>query len=335
MIRRGHRTTAAGLAALVAAGCAGDLERRGRAALARGDVAEAVDLLERAVRRDPDDPELRARLAEAYLRAGRPDEARTEAGRAHRASGDPAHLLLRGRAAVAAGDPLAGRRDIVAAVHASRDPALLLAAAAALVRLDAPDDAARAARRAVRAPGAPPAAVTSAVVVLAEAGRPEEAYALALDGIDRHGDHVPLLVAAGALAVRTGHLRTARRIYERLRRIAPHLDAVDQALALVAFELGDLEAARRYARSAVARRGDRDPAVHYTLVVVLEARGEHDAASKALRAALRRFPGDPDLAALAAGHRGPGRDLGPGQDRPAEGVVEPPGPRGRAILAGP
>ncbi len=318
------------LAVTAVSGCSADLAQRGTDALARGDVARAVTLLDRAAARSPNDPDVRAAYARALLRAHRPEEALAQARAAFAASGAPKHRLLRGRAAVAAGDRQAGRADIVRAARDLEGPVALLDAAAALARLDAPDDAARAALRAAAHPKATAATATSAVVILAEVGRRRAAWDLATTALRGAPDHVPLLVAAGALAVRTRRLVEARRIYEHLLEVAPRIDATHQALALVCFELRDLDCARRHARAAVMHRGDRDPAVHYTWVLVLEAHGEHDAARAALRRARARFPGDRALAGLAIPL---GLDATGVEDRPAGGVVEQP-PSGREAYPG-
>ncbi|RMG97762.1 MAG: hypothetical protein D6705_07800 [Deltaproteobacteria bacterium] len=286
-----------------------------------GDFASGLRRAERARARRPNDPDAAADLAEAYLRVGRPQAAVAEAERAFRLSGDPSHLLLRGRARVLAGDRAGGREDIVRASKVLDEPLQLVQVAATLVRLDAPEAAADAARRAAGDPRAATPVIAGCVVVLAESGHAKEAYALARRALERDDRDRDLLVAAGALAVRLRRFADARRIYERLADVAPDLETVDQALALITYELGDLAAAEAHARRAVARRGDRDPSVHYTLVVVLRARGRHAEAEAALRNARKRFPHDPDL---ATADRGTGSVVVPAEDRPANGIVEQP-----------
>ena len=125
---------------LTAGGCAASLSARGDEALAAGDAEGALGLYQKALAKDPGDPQLLGKVAEAQVQVA---SARTRQGDARLAAGDGVGAYARYHAALAvkAGDPAAtagatkalSRIDAVAKAKidkADYQPALDLLAAA-------------------------------------------------------------------------------------------------------------------------------------------------------------------------------------------------------------
>ena len=259
------------LAAATAA-CSGSLARRGRDALDRGDLALASELLTRAAAQTPQDPDIWRDLARAHLRAGHPEVAAPVADEALSLSPTAELRLLRAQIHMALDERDAARRLVRQAVPDLRAASRLDEAAVLLLRLGEVDAALQAARQAVaRSKGAADSYVNLAVLAQ-QAHRPQVARSAVAEGLARHPADPHLLATDAALLLRAGKLREARDVYLRLLPVHEQPGVVHQALALIEFELGDLAAAERHARAAVATIGRTHPYVRDTLATIRAAR---------------------------------------------------------------
>jgi tetratricopeptide (TPR) repeat protein len=287
--------------ALALGGCARQAADLGREALARGDEAEARRQLARAIEHAPDDATLWRDLARAHLRMGDPEAARAAITRAAaRAPEDPSVVLLRGQIRVATSDRAGAAADARWVLSRLRSAGALEELAVLFVRLGDAPSALAAGRAAVEASGFAADAYTNLAVLAVEL-RDFRAAARAFDeGRDRHPRNVPLREAEAAFLLSRGDLRGALAAYDALLPLHRRPGLVHLGMALVAHELGDLDAALGHARAAVKLEGEARPDVHYTHAIVLRDRGELDEARRVVRRARARFAGDDALARLEA-----------------------------------
>lgn len=281
------------------AGCAHDATDLGRAALARGDEAEAVRQLGRALARDDHDALVWRDLARAHQRLGHLEAARAAIDEAsRRAAGEPTVVLLRAQIRFAQGDREGAAADARQLAQAALPTRAWSELAVLFARLGLADAAIAAARTGIARTGEAADAYVNLAVVATWLRREREARAAVAEGRRRHPRNVALRETEAAMLLGDGRLPQARAAYRELLPLHPRPGLVHLALALVEHELGDLPAALVDARAAVELEGEARSDVHYTLVVVLRDAGDRRAAELALRSARRRFPGDDALAAL-------------------------------------
>lgn len=293
------------LALAVGPGCARQAAELGREALARGDEAEARRQLARAIEGAPADPTLWRDLAKAQLRLGDPEGARrsiTEA--AARAPADPGIVLLRAQIRLAAGDRAGAAVDGKWVLTRLRRAGPLEELAVLFVRLGDAPRALAAGRAAVDASHGAADAYTNLAVLAVELRDAKAAARAFAEGRERHPKNVGLREAEAAFLVSRGDLRGALAAYQAMLPLHRRPGLVHLGMALLAHELGDLDAALVHARAAVELEGAARPDVHYTHAVVLRDRGEVEEARRVVRRALERFAGDDDLARLDAELRG-------------------------------
>ncbi len=284
---------------LALAGCAHDPVELGRAALARGDEAEAVRQFDRALARADSDPLVWRDLARAHQRLGHLGPARAAIDASIRLDADePTVLLLRAQIRFAQGDRDGAAEDALRLLAAPLPTRAWSELAVLFARLGRADQALAAARTGVTRSGDAADAYVNLAVVATSVRRPREARNALAEGRRRHPRDVALRETEAALLVAGGQLREARTAYRDLLPLHPRPGLVHLALALVEHELGELTAATADAHAAVELEGEARADVHYTLIVVLRDAGDQRAAAAALRAARRRFPGDDALAAL-------------------------------------
>jgi len=280
--------------------CATGPAELGRDALARGDEAEARRQLARATERAPDDATLWRDLARAHFRMGDLEGARAAIGEASRRSPeDPSIVLLRGQIRLALGDRDGAGTDGRWVLSRLRSARAYEELAVLFVRLGDARSALAAGRKAVESSGGAADAYTNLAVVAVELRRFDAAAAAFADGRARHPRNVPLREAEAAFLLARGDLRGAFAAYEALLPLHRHPGLVHLGMALVAHELGDLDAALGHARAAVQLEGEARADVHYTHAVVLRDRGDVEGARQVVRRARRRFAGDPDLLRLS------------------------------------
>lgn len=294
------------LLALAPASCAhADAVLEGREALQRGDYAEARRQLSEAVDDHPDDPSLWRDLARAHMRDGALPEARMAIARADDLRpGHPATVLLRAQVRMNQGDRAGARKDALWVADHARRPRALQEVAVLFVRLGMADEAMAAARAAVDRSDGAAAAYTNLAVLAVEARRLDVAAAAFAEGRALHPEDIALAEAEAAFLLSTGQLSRARTTYEALLPHHPRPALIHLAIALLAHEARDLDAALEHSEQAVALAGHQRPDVHYTHVVILRDRGDLEHARRAVRRGQRKFPGHPGLSKLAEELRG-------------------------------
>jgi Flp pilus assembly protein TadD len=296
---------AVAVALVLATGCARQAAELGREALARGDESEARRQLMRALDHAPEDPTLWRDLAKAHLRMGDPAGAALAiAEAAKRAPKDPSIVLLRGQIRVATGDRKGAAADARWVLGRLRHPGALEELAVLFVRLGDAPRALAAGRAAIEASGGAADAYTNLAVLAVELRDPKAAARAFAEGRERHPKNVALREAEAAFLVTRGDLRGALAAYQALLPLHRRPGLVHLGMALLAHELGDLDAALVHARAAVQLEGAERADVHYTHAVVLRDRGQVEEARRVVRRALERFAGDDDLARLDVELRG-------------------------------
>ncbi len=296
---------ATAVALVLATGCARQAAELGRDALARGDEAEARRQLARAIEAEPGDATLWRDLAKAHLRMGDPPAAHRAIVQASaRAPKDPSIVLLRAQIRLAAGDRPGAAADGKWVLGKLRSAGALEELAVLFVRLGDAPRALAAGRAAIEASGGAADAYTNLAVLAVELRDPNAAARAFAEGRERHPKNVGLREAEAAFLVGKGDLKGALAAYQALLPLHRRPGLVHLGMALLAHELGDLDAALRHARAAVELEGDERPDVHYTHAVVLRDRGDVDGARRVVRRALERFAGDEALARLDLELRG-------------------------------
>jgi predicted Zn-dependent protease len=213
---------------------------------------------------------------------------------------DPTVVQLRGQIRMNGSDRDGAQTDATWMLAHGRTAAQLEQTAVLLVRLGRAHDALAAAARVVELTSGSPAAYGNLAVLAMQVREPAAAERALHDGRARHPDDIELAQTHAAFLLATHRPAQAREIYASLLPRHPQPGIIHQALALLAHEAGDLDAAQRHADAAVQALGDSRASVHYTRVVVLHDRGEREAAAQALERARRRFPADEDLQRLQA-----------------------------------
>lgn len=286
--------------------CAPGHAEQGRRAMARGDHGTAIGQLELATREHPDDPSLWRDLARAHMRAIEPQQALAAIERAYAIDPTaPQTVLVRGQARLAVEQHDGAREDAMFVLEHARTARTLQETAILLLRLHEPDPAIAAARRAIELSKHDPTAYANLAVLAAKAGRNDVANEAFVEGRRIHPEHVGLAEAHAAWLIGAGQVAQARDIYRDLLAVHPEPGLIHLAIALLSHSLGEFEDARVHSEAAVAAVGRERADVHYTYVVVLRDVGDLDAARVHLDAARRRFPGDGDLAQLAASMEAP------------------------------
>lgn len=289
----------------LALGCAPNHAQLGRNAFGRGDYGLAIRELSEATREHPEDAELWRDLARAHMRAIQPEQAATAIARAFELEPNDANtVLVRGQVSMALDKRDEALTDARFVVQNGKSARALQETAILLLRLHEADEAIGAARRAVELSKNDPTAYANLAVLAVEAGQPDVAVAAFEEGRRIHPEHVGLAEAQAAWLASTGQLAPARDAYRELLKIHPEPGLIHLAIALLSHALGDLTDARTHSQAAVDASGKERADVHYTHVVVLRDSGDQAGAREHLAQARRRFPGDEDLARLAASMEG-------------------------------
>jgi tetratricopeptide (TPR) repeat protein len=294
------------LAALCSSACAPGHAARGRQALARGDHGLAIEELARATDEHPDDASLWRDLARAHMRAIEPQQAIEAIERAYAIDpGDAETALVRGQARLAVDRRDGALEDALFVLEHGTTARALQETAILLLRLHEADRAIAAGRRAIELSKHDPTAYANLAVLAAKAGRNDVAGQAFTEGRRIHPEHIGLAEAHAAWLIGRGEVEQARDVYRALLPVHPKPGLIHLAIALLSHSLGDLGDARVHSEAAVAAVGRERADVHYTHIVVLRDTGDLDEARAHLDAARRRFPGDSDLARLAASMEAP------------------------------
>ena len=201
---------------------------------------------------------------------------------------------------MAQADRAGAHKDAGWVAQRTKVPRELQEVAVLFVRLGEADPAIAALRKAVKASGGEAAAYTNLAVLATELRKLDVAAKAFAEGTREHPKDVPLAQAYAAFLVQVGELDKARKVYASMLPRHPEPGLIHLAIALLAHEAGALQDAKRHAAQAVELSGHERADVHYTYVIVLRDAGDQAEAKKALRRALRRFPGHEKLVGLQA-----------------------------------
>jgi len=282
-----------------------------RAALALGDLDEALSQLREAVRLDVTGSDAALELARLQLERGEFEEAVSFARRhlgSRGVTGPEAHLIAaRARAGLGQHEKAEALLTDLAtheryAAHAEAERAFLdrqrRGAAAALERLEAGE-------LDLLVP-ANEIALRALVDLALEAGRAERARAAAERAATAHPEHAPFHALVGRVALAQGDAAAARQAFERARDADPALPSALVGLGRIALATGDAEGAAALFDEA-ARSAPDDPTPLYGAAQAFLQAGRSDEAERRLEALIRTHPGHAaatnDLAWLLAEQR--------------------------------
>jgi protein O-GlcNAc transferase len=245
----------------------------GRLALARGDLEESRNHLERAAELSPEAGSIQATLSRVYRRLGREEEADHAARRARRLHPD---IDVRDpilQSVMEEAVSLVGYQTRALEAERAGDPSRAEALLRRTIEIR-PEDASLHYNLANH---------------LSRTGRVQEAEDSYRQALRLDSGHVPTLVNLGILAAQNGELREAKRLFEKALEKEPAHSGALLGLANAAAARGQLDAAIPLFERVVELAPDR-PDAHYALARALADRGDLDGAIEHFSIALEIAP---------------------------------------------
>jgi tetratricopeptide (TPR) repeat protein len=280
----------------------------------RNDVARAFNTLETAVRRNPDDDDLRQQLAEFQLRVGRATDAREHLTVLERRLAEPPEeqastetlaereamnrrvRLLKASSYLGSGEfeeaarivasdvgyDLASRQFTEAAEQATADTEAYVVLAVILQeRLDAPADARRVLEELVAKKGDEPRAWLALSTWHRERGQTDQAAAAVAKALELAPDDPNCVFAQFELALASRDLAKALAVAERAKQLFPDEERVYRGLAAVFLQQQDLPAAESILLEGVERLPGK-PSLQMMLTDVLLQQNKLEEAAQAI-----------------------------------------------------